>query len=203
MPSVRLAAANGPADRVRALRGDLDQIVRKAMAPDLNARYASVAGLADDVQRWLDDRPVSARRPSFAKQLRALVRRHRWPAAVGASLLAGTIATAGLGTWLAVGNGLALPQNGLAQLLPARAGTAWFPLDGGRGLALLPGGRLEVRDSGVAGARRSPATIPEAAEIGLGGNERSEGRGVAFTPDGRHALFQPWRRGPAGIRPAQ
>src|SRR6056297_3579415 len=49
-------------DRIRrALRGDLDNIVLTALARDPQARYASVAALAEDLCRHLDRLPIKAR----------------------------------------------------------------------------------------------------------------------------------------------
>jgi serine/threonine protein kinase len=55
----------------------LDAICRKAMATETAARYASALALADDVERWLADEPVTAfREPSSAKVQR-WVKRHQ------------------------------------------------------------------------------------------------------------------------------
>ena len=102
LPSQRLADAAGASAEVKQLRGDLDKIVRKAMSPAADRRYASAAAFAEDVQRWLEARPVSARRPSVAYVLRQYARRHRGRVAVGVSILCGIIATAGIGAVLAV-----------------------------------------------------------------------------------------------------
>jgi serine/threonine protein kinase len=51
-----------PPPLIGELRGDLDAILRKALAKEPNARYASVQDFSDDVQRYLSRRPVLARR---------------------------------------------------------------------------------------------------------------------------------------------
>ncbi len=61
----------------RALAGDLDSIVMCAMREDPHARYLSVDALAEDLQRYLDGRPVLARDPTRAYLARKLVARHR------------------------------------------------------------------------------------------------------------------------------
>ena len=73
-----------PATR-RALRGDLDNIVLKAIEPEPERRYASAGALADDVRRMLDGRPVAAHPPSRLYRTRKFVQRHR--GAVAATLL--------------------------------------------------------------------------------------------------------------------
>src|SRR5580700_4223488 len=44
----------------RQLRGDVDRIVLKSLEKEPQARYASAAAMADDVQRYLDGKPISA-----------------------------------------------------------------------------------------------------------------------------------------------
>lgn len=70
----------------RALRGDLDAIVLKAMARERAERYASAAELAADVRRHLAHEAVLAVPPRTLYQAGKFVRRHR--AAVAAGLLA-------------------------------------------------------------------------------------------------------------------
>ncbi len=55
---------------------DLETIVHKAMARDPAARYASAADLADDLHRFLENRPIKARRVSAAERLRRWCRRN-------------------------------------------------------------------------------------------------------------------------------
>ena len=57
--------------------GDLCTIVEKALEKDPSRRYASVAALADDIQRYRSNQPIQARPPSTAYQVRKLVSRHR------------------------------------------------------------------------------------------------------------------------------
>ncbi len=58
------------------LRGDVDWIVRKALAFDPDERYATVSEVADDLQAHLDHRPVSAGPPSVLYRARKFVRRN-------------------------------------------------------------------------------------------------------------------------------
>jgi serine/threonine protein kinase/formylglycine-generating enzyme required for sulfatase activity len=62
---------------MRQLRGDLDWIVLKAMAKDPNHRYSSAAGLAADLESYLQHEPVSARPPSARYRFDRFVRRYR------------------------------------------------------------------------------------------------------------------------------
>jgi serine/threonine-protein kinase len=80
------AGAAPPAERVRRrLRGDLDSIVLKALRKEPQQRYASVDAFSEDVGRYLDGRPVAARKGTFAYRSAKFVRRH-W-VGVSASLL--------------------------------------------------------------------------------------------------------------------
>jgi len=90
------ARATSPARLRRALRGDLDTIVLKALAGEPARRYPTAAALAEDVRRFLAGRSISARPDSFGYQLRRFLGRHRWVAPVGvaaAALLAIYLAT--------------------------------------------------------------------------------------------------------------
>ena len=68
----------------RRLRGDLDAIVRKAMAKDAARRYASAEELADELGRVLAGQPVVAREPSLVYLTRKAIVRHRAAFAVAA-----------------------------------------------------------------------------------------------------------------------
>ncbi|MFN7664217.1 MAG: protein kinase domain-containing protein [Inhella sp.] len=82
----------------RTLKGDLDAIVHKALQPEPAQRYASVAALAEDLQRYRLGRPIAARRITPWVRAGKFVQRHRLPAALGlglaASLLAGVVGVA-------------------------------------------------------------------------------------------------------------
>jgi eukaryotic-like serine/threonine-protein kinase len=80
---------------------ELEVIVRKALEKEPRARYATAGELADDLQRFLEDKPIRARRPSWAEQARKWARRHRpvvWSAA--AALLVTLAALAGSVGWV-------------------------------------------------------------------------------------------------------
>jgi len=65
---------------------DLETIILKAMAKAESERYASAGDLADDLQRFLDHKPILARRPSLWKRLGKWTRRHRSLAASVAAM---------------------------------------------------------------------------------------------------------------------
>ena len=70
------AAASRPPYDLRALAGDLDAIVLRALAKTPDERYRSAAALADDLGRYLAGRPVDAREPSLGYVMRKLAARH-------------------------------------------------------------------------------------------------------------------------------
>jgi serine/threonine protein kinase/Flp pilus assembly protein TadD len=82
----------------RAYRGDIQTIVGKSLEKDKARRYASAADLAADIQRHLNDEPITARPPSTSYQLYKFARRHRGlvagAAAVFVVLLAGIAVSA-------------------------------------------------------------------------------------------------------------
>jgi serine/threonine-protein kinase len=63
--------------RARALRGDLDTILAKALRKEVEERYPTVEAFATDVDRYLRRLPIHARPPSFAYYANRFVRRHR------------------------------------------------------------------------------------------------------------------------------
>jgi serine/threonine protein kinase len=82
-----------------AIPPELEVIVLKAMGKRPDERYATAQDLADDLRRFLEDRPIKARRPSLAQRLRKWSRRHRpvvWSAglSLAVSLLAALAALA-------------------------------------------------------------------------------------------------------------
>lgn len=87
---------------IHQLRGDLDWIVMKCLDKDRTRRYDTAAALAEDVQRYLENEPISARPPSTFYLVRKFVRKHWVPvAAVVAVALALTLGT-GISIWLAI-----------------------------------------------------------------------------------------------------
>ena len=59
------------------LRGDLDNILMRAMAKDAARRYGTVEQFAEDIRRFLDNRPVLAAPDSIWYRTRKFVDRHQ------------------------------------------------------------------------------------------------------------------------------
>jgi serine/threonine-protein kinase len=85
----------------RLLRGDLDNIVLKAIAEEPEQRYVSAGALAEDIERLLDGRPVAAHPPSRWYRTRKFVARHRGGVATSAAFLLALLAALGVALWQA------------------------------------------------------------------------------------------------------
>ena len=99
LEAIRQQPPMRPSTFDRALRGDLETIVLKALEKEPDRRYQSTAALADDVERYLDNRPILARPPSAWYLFRKLVARHKVPS-VSVALLSTLII--GSSVWLSV-----------------------------------------------------------------------------------------------------
>lgn len=81
----------------RALRGDLDAILGKALDADPQRRFPDAVALADDLRHWLQKRPVLAARGSRTYRMRKFVVRHRQAVAaaalIGVAIIAGVAST--------------------------------------------------------------------------------------------------------------
>jgi serine/threonine protein kinase/Tfp pilus assembly protein PilF len=81
------ARRTDPRSWARDLRGDLDWITLKAMAPDRRHRYETAHELGMDIERHLRSEPVVARPPSATYRIGRFFSRHR----VGTGVAAGTL----------------------------------------------------------------------------------------------------------------
>jgi serine/threonine-protein kinase len=90
--AIALARQTTPPRLARQLRGDLARIAAMALHKDPDRRYATAAHLAEDLERYLDGRPVLARPHSLVYRGSRFARRHRLAlaaAAIGAATLLG------------------------------------------------------------------------------------------------------------------
>ena len=71
----------------RVLRGDLDNIVLKALRKEPGLRYASVSQLAEDIRRHLDGLPVAATKVWWTYRAKKFVRRHQLGMSAAAVIL--------------------------------------------------------------------------------------------------------------------
>jgi eukaryotic-like serine/threonine-protein kinase len=94
------AVAPDPATR-RALRGDVDTIVAKALAVRPSDRYASADALSQDIERHLQSQPILARPASLGYRLSRLFKRHGLALTIGGAAALALIVGAGLALWQA------------------------------------------------------------------------------------------------------
>lgn len=97
--SVEAPHADGDAASLRReLRGDLDNIILKAIEKDPARRYTSVVALAEDVARHLEGRPVQARPSTVTYRMGKFIGRHAMgvttAAGVAVLLISATIVSA-------------------------------------------------------------------------------------------------------------
>jgi serine/threonine protein kinase/Tfp pilus assembly protein PilF len=83
----------------RNYRGDIETIVAKALEKDKARRYASAAGLAGDIRRYLEDEPIIARPPTATYQLQKFARRHKAVVAGVAAVFVVLVAGIIVSTW--------------------------------------------------------------------------------------------------------
>jgi tetratricopeptide (TPR) repeat protein len=103
-PSIdEVARARGMAPRALAARlaGDLDAIALKALRREPQRRYIGAGALAEDLDRFLQGRPVAARGEGRRYRLGKFVRRHRVGIAVAVSLVLSLVAGLAATAWQA------------------------------------------------------------------------------------------------------
>jgi eukaryotic-like serine/threonine-protein kinase len=84
---IAAARRSTPSRLARQIRGDLDRIVGMALRKEPERRYASASLLGEDIERFLDGRPVRARGDSARYRATKFVTRHRVLVTAAAALL--------------------------------------------------------------------------------------------------------------------
>jgi WD40 repeat protein/serine/threonine protein kinase/tetratricopeptide (TPR) repeat protein len=90
LQQVAFAEPRAPRRISKTIPAELEIIVLKALAKAPDERYATAQELADDLERFLKDEPIRAKRPSLVQRARKWTRRHR---AVVATLAAAAVVT--------------------------------------------------------------------------------------------------------------
>src|SRR5262249_18073086 len=81
---------------------ELETIVLKALEKNPADRYATAQELGDDLRRFLEDKPIRARRPTWRQRLTRWGRRHKpLVGAAAAVLLVGVVVLAAAAGWVA------------------------------------------------------------------------------------------------------
>ncbi|MFA6044420.1 MAG: serine/threonine-protein kinase [Phycisphaerales bacterium] len=95
LENIRSAQPVPPRQLSRAVDEDLQTVILKALAKDPARRYQSATELSQDLDAWLDNEPVRARRDSAWYTLRTKARRYRrvaWVAGAFAVVVSGALA---------------------------------------------------------------------------------------------------------------
>lgn len=164
--------AQPPSTVKRGLAGDLDTIVLKALRKEPERRYASVERLSDDLRRYLEGLPVSARKETLGYLAGKFVRRNRGAVAAAGvvllSLVGGIVATT-------VEARAARRQQARADAARASAEALIDFMVGDLRKKLEPTSRLEVMDGialeaqayfdGLPPADRTPASDERRASV--------------------------------------
>ena len=98
----------------RSIPVEIETIVLKCLAKNPVERYASAADLAADLRRFLDERPILARRPTVVDSVRKWLRRHPSYVVAGLILLIGGLIGLGITTGI-VSRSLARERHSLTQ----------------------------------------------------------------------------------------
>jgi serine/threonine protein kinase len=85
----------------KLLRGDLDNIVLKALRKEPERRYASVQEFSEDIRRHLEGLPVTASPDTFAYRARKFVRRHKAGALAAAAVVITLLTATAITAWQA------------------------------------------------------------------------------------------------------
>ncbi|WP_412069845.1 protein kinase domain-containing protein [Rubrivirga sp. IMCC43871] len=93
------ARSTEPPHLRRRLRGDLDQIVLKALCKEPTRRYDGAAALAADLGRHLAGLPVEARPEAVGYRIGKFIRRHRVAVAAAVAVLLALVGGAGAALW--------------------------------------------------------------------------------------------------------
>jgi serine/threonine protein kinase len=87
LPSIAANRSMEPVKLNRLVQGELDWVVMQCLEKDRNARYASAADVAADLEHWLRDEPLSVCAPDPAYLLRIWLKRNLgstgWAIALG------------------------------------------------------------------------------------------------------------------------
>ncbi len=173
-----------------AVAADLDAICHKCLQADPAQRYPSARALADDLQRFLDGRPVSVRHQAPPERLRNWARREPRAAALAAglllALLSGLAGTTVL--WLQSEASRNLAQS---TLWDARRASALAASERGDAVAGLPGLVANVAEAEAADRALESTADRRRIRLMLDASPRQiaswkfadEGRALAFAED--------------------
>jgi serine/threonine protein kinase len=100
LPSIAAQRQLEPKKLTSLVSGDLDWIVMRSLEKDRARRYPTATSLAEDIQRYLADEPVEARRPTRTYRLRKFILRNRLALAATGSIALSLLIGLGISTWM-------------------------------------------------------------------------------------------------------
>jgi serine/threonine-protein kinase len=142
----------------RQLKGDLDTIVLTALHKDPARRYATVEQLSDDLRRYRDGHPISARPATWRYRAGRFLSRHRYGVATAAVVL---LITAGFGTALALSARRTARERDAAERVTALLVDMFSASDP----AQARGGSISARELLDRAAARIEQNLPEQPEV--------------------------------------
>lgn len=110
---VAKARSVSPDRMIRSVSNDLENIVAKALCADPRIRYASVHEFSEDIERYLNNRPIAARKSSVAYRASKFVARNKLGVAATSIAVVAVLTGMGVSLWQA--------NNAQAQLVRAEA----------------------------------------------------------------------------------
>ncbi|MEF3082211.1 serine/threonine-protein kinase [Luteimonas sp. SMYT11W] len=135
----------------RAIAGDLDTIVLRALEKAPADRYASVEAFALDLRRWSDGKPILARPQRLSYRVGKYLRRHRWAVSSAALVALTLVASMVAVTWQA---NQAIEESARAQAMQDFV-VGLFEQAG----AAAGGAPLDIRQLLEAGVQRGDAEL--------------------------------------------
>lgn len=85
----------------KELSGDLDRIVLKALRKEPERRYRSALGFSEDLDNYLQGKPVQARPSTFSYRARKFIQRNKWAVSVLTIALFSVLTGFGIALWQA------------------------------------------------------------------------------------------------------
>jgi eukaryotic-like serine/threonine-protein kinase len=101
LPQIAAKRASTPLKLARTLRGDLDNIVVKALKKSPAERYANATAFAEDLRRYLNHEPVMARPDSLTYRAGKFVQRYRLAVGAASIVLLAVLAASVISIWQA------------------------------------------------------------------------------------------------------
>jgi WD40 repeat protein/serine/threonine protein kinase/tetratricopeptide (TPR) repeat protein len=121
----------------RQVPRDLETIVHKAIEKDPKQRYASASEMADDLERFLEDEPITARRVSAVERIAHFARRNPLVAGLAAAMIVVLTVTA-IGASVAAVQLAASAEESRARLVRLSVDKGMRLVDSGDNLSALP-----------------------------------------------------------------